>query len=111
MKPGKTTARANVLQAQLQEALAECARLREENARLRALLGLPCEAVAPTGPTSIAVPPAPDPVTGDSPVEAKIALFRNLFRGREDVYAARWETKKERCPGTPRNPWHRGGGG
>jgi hypothetical protein len=25
--------------------------------------------------------------------EQKIALFRSLFRGREDVYAVRWETK------------------
>ena len=29
-----------------------------------------------------------------SPPEAKIALFRSLFRGRDDVYAQRFETRK-----------------
>jgi superfamily II DNA or RNA helicase/very-short-patch-repair endonuclease len=29
-----------------------------------------------------------------SPVEAKIGLFRSLFRGREDVYARRFESRK-----------------
>ena len=30
----------------------------------------------------------------DSPPEAKIARFRSLFRGREDVYARRFESRK-----------------
>src|SRR5205807_3045584 len=29
-----------------------------------------------------------------SPTKAKIALFRSLFRGREDVYARRFESRK-----------------
>ncbi len=29
-----------------------------------------------------------------SPAEAKIALFRSLFRGREDVYPRRFESRK-----------------
>src|SRR5580698_9400871 len=29
-----------------------------------------------------------------SPPEAKIALFRSLFRGRDDVYARRFESRK-----------------
>ena len=29
-----------------------------------------------------------------SPPEAKIALFRSLFRGREDVYPRRFESRK-----------------
>jgi antitoxin HicB len=33
-------------------------------------------------------------VTNQSPPEAKIALFRSLFRGREDVYARRFESRK-----------------
>ncbi|HQL51350.1 MAG TPA: restriction endonuclease subunit R, partial [Kiritimatiellia bacterium] len=32
------------------------------------------------------------PVTGASPPDAKVALFRSLFRGREDVYAYRFES-------------------
>lgn len=30
-----------------------------------------------------------------SPPEVKIALFRSLFRGRDDVYARRFESKKQ----------------
>ena len=33
-------------------------------------------------------------VNKTSPVEAKIALFRSLFRGREDVYPRRFESRK-----------------
>jgi hypothetical protein len=29
-----------------------------------------------------------------SPPEAKIALFRSLFRGRDDVYARRFESRR-----------------
>ena len=31
-------------------------------------------------------------ITKYSPPGQKIALFRSLFRGREDVYARRWES-------------------
>ena len=34
------------------------------------------------------------PCTNDSPQDAKIALFRALFRGREDVYPRRFESAK-----------------
>jgi hypothetical protein len=33
-------------------------------------------------------------LTQDSSAEAKIALFRSLFRGREDVYPRRFESRK-----------------
>src|SRR2546430_10434382 len=33
-------------------------------------------------------------VTKDSPPDAKIKLFRSLFRGREDVYPRRFENRK-----------------
>ena len=35
-----------------------------------------------------------NPVHHRSPPEAKIALFRSLFRGREDVYARRFESRR-----------------
>lgn len=45
-------------------------------------------------------------VTMSSPTSAKIALFRNLFRGREDVLPRRWqkpENRKSRlCPHLPK---------
>lgn len=33
-------------------------------------------------------------VSQSSPAHAKIALFRSLFRGREDVYARRFQSRK-----------------
>jgi hypothetical protein len=40
-------------------------------------------------------PPVKDaPVTNASPPAAKIALFRSLFRGREDVFPKRWDNTK-----------------
>jgi len=36
----------------------------------------------------------PSPVTNQSSEQEKIALFRSLFRGREDVYPLRFESKK-----------------
>ena len=69
-------------------------RLREENARLRRLLAvhsipipqLPAENPPLTKPVE---PPAP--VDKEERARQRIALFRSLFRGREDVYARRWE--------------------
>ena len=46
-----------------------------------------------------------------SPPEAKIALFRSLFKGREDIYAKRFESKKTGKSGYQpvcRNEWVRG---
>src|SRR5438093_988454 len=42
----------------------------------------------------ICATPAHDPVTNQSPPAAKIALFKSLFRGREDVYPRRFESRK-----------------
>lgn len=50
-------------------------------------------------------------VTWKSPPEEKIALFRSLFRGREDVYALRYENPKNGKHGyTPvcQNKWRPG---
>lgn len=74
----------------------ELERLRADNERLRGLLGLdhpsrpgPVASWEPTlfqDPTSRAALPTVD---RSSPSEEKIALFRQLFAGREDVYALR----------------------
>jgi len=50
-------------------------------------------------------------VNNQSPPEVKIALFRSLFRGREDVYAKRFESKKTGKSGYQpvcRNEWVQG---
>lgn len=50
-------------------------------------------------------------VTMASAAEAKVALFRRLFRGREDVFARRFESKKSGKSGYQPmcgNEWIRG---
>ena len=50
-------------------------------------------------------------VTKESTLSQKIALFRSLFQGREDVYALRYEGKRGGKPGyTPacKNIWKSG---
>lgn len=65
--------------------------LQAENARLVALLdmhGIEWRVVLPP-----AVVEVKQPETARLSTEAKIALFRRLFRGRTDVYPVRWESK------------------
>src|SRR5581483_173315 len=72
----------------------ENVRLREENARLRRLLAVHSipipQLTAESLPPTKAVEPT-TPVDKEERARKRIALFRSLFRGREDVYARRWE--------------------
>ena len=77
--------------------LAEVQRLREENVRLRSLIiahGIPIpEAAKPSclpPQASNSASEGRNPRVGTA--EQRIALFRSLFRGRDDVYATRWES-------------------
>jgi hypothetical protein len=74
-------------------------RLREENARLRRLLAahsIPIPQLASEKPPPRkTVEPVP-PVHKEERARRRIALFRSLFRGREDVYARRWENNDGR---------------
>ena len=79
---------------------AELAFLRDENARLRHVLGLdaarPARADAWRPTLFGSVRNASDwleYVDHESPAEAKVTLFRELFAGRSDVYAIRWEKR------------------
>jgi superfamily II DNA or RNA helicase len=80
------------------------AELESENRRLRQLLGIEGRpSAAPTWePTLFTRQPAAleREVNRRSPPEEKVALFRALFRGRQDVYALRWENAR-----TGRNGW------
>ena len=76
----------------------ELASLRDENARLRHLLGLDTAKPGSAGCVATeffgGVRNAPDwleHIDHQSPPEAKIRLFRELFAGRSDVYAIRWQ--------------------
>src|SRR5690242_20987772 len=69
-------------------------RLREENARLRRLLAvhnIPIPQLAPENPAPTKPVETAPPVDKEERARKRIALFRSLFRGREDVYARRWE--------------------
>ena len=84
-----------ILKAELAKALAECKRLREENARLRLRIGKDLEgghqdAEAPTLSGDVKAAPSAA-VTVDSAPEVKVSLFKDLFRGRDDVFAVSWE--------------------
>ena len=80
------------LEERLRIALEECSRLRGENSRLREILAAHGLKQDPASPADRPETPIdPSAVTNLSSPDAKLALFRRLFRGREDVYAVRWE--------------------
>src|SRR6266704_8815 len=84
----------NAVAERLKSAQEECDRLRAENARLRAMLGIQDSVSKEPGPTAIRIVSVSDSnIAAPSTPEKKISLFRSLFRGREDVYAIRWEGK------------------
>jgi len=93
-----------ILKVELEKAVAECERLREENARLKLRVGQ-----APVTRASRAEQASAHntnvrtsaTVTADSPPELKVSLFRSLFRGRDDVYALRWEGRGGRTGYSP----------
>ena len=102
------------LQTQLQKALAECASLREENERLKKLLGRSAEQIVSPRKLIISEPPSLYTATGpsvsnNSSIEEQVTLFRSLFRGREDVYPVRWEGKYGNSGYSPAcaNEWKR----
>jgi hypothetical protein len=91
------------LKCQLEEVRRECAQLQAENAQFRQLLGAqPHRETSPDEASSgVRQPERPtEPlVTEQSPIEERIALFRNLFRGREDVYPIWWSNQRTGAKG------------
>src|SRR5574337_296219 len=84
------------LNARQAELLRQIAELQREKASLL----LEQETPLPSGGSPL--------VINQSSQEAKIALFRSLFRGREDVYPKRFESRKTGETGYQpacRNPW------
>ena len=90
----------------LGRALAELDQLREENARLRRLLAT-AEQVEGDGAEPVAPAPGGTKVASDS---EKIAIFQTLFRGRDDVFAIRWEARDGRTGYAPANRYDHGRG-
>lgn len=94
-KPPEPRDSSETLRRELEAMREECLRLRHENERLRKMLRAP----AP----SVETPLAPSPETelfpkteslpalnSNASIAEKVALFRTLFRGREDVYPVLW---------------------
>src|SRR5438445_8648773 len=115
------------LSSKLALAQDECARLREENEQLKKQLlsAQKAHAKIDSGERSSEndtpaknqfqpidnkfVIAAQAAITNTSEPDAKIALFRKLFRGREDVYALRWvgrNGKSGYSPAAPRDDNH-----
>lgn len=85
------------IRIQLQQALAECERLRKENEYLKHILSMMMQKKE----NNHSVTMASSIVNNQSSPEEKIRLFKQLFRGRTDVYAVRWESKNGRAGYTP----------
>jgi superfamily II DNA or RNA helicase len=85
--------------AELEAALSEGRRLRDEVRRLKEILArnsIPLpepEKKATTEDLRLPAPAEIASVAAPTDKDSKVALFRSLFRGREDVYAERWRMK------------------
>jgi hypothetical protein len=81
------------LQSQLQTALTECERLQQEVQFLKGVIA--SHSIPLPEPTCSSLPESAEIADSAAPAspQEKIALFRSLFRGREDVHAERWEAK------------------
>lgn len=73
--------------------------LREENAQLKRLLAA-SERVAGGSVQRAALGPGPTKIATEA---EKIAIFQALFRGRDDVFAVRWEARDGRSGYAPAN--------
>lgn len=94
----------------------ELDQLRQENARLIGLLEAHGIAWRSSRPASTEPAPSGEgdseaaPAKGPSSTQEKVTLFRSLFRGRDDVYALRWQSSSGRSGYAPAcaNEWRPG---
>ncbi|NUM53405.1 MAG: DEAD/DEAH box helicase family protein [Candidatus Hydrogenedentes bacterium] len=99
------------LRKELEQSQRESDRLQSENSKLKDMLeafSVKPAASLKNQPPQRHVESQPD-ITGaipatntsNSTADERIQLFRSLFRGREDVYAVRWESKKGKSGYSP----------
>ena len=85
------------LEQQLQQALKECEQLRQENRKLKTLL----KYHNIQSDDSISNTKIEDPISKKQKINESIKIFRDLFIGRTDVYAVRWESKSGKSGYSP----------
>jgi len=84
------------IEQQLQKALIELNKLKQENEYLKTLLNkhnIPLSKIKTTNEGNM--------ITNYSPPEKKVNLFMSLFKGRNDVYAVRWDSANGRSGYSP----------
>lgn len=86
------------LEQQLQQALQECERLRVENQQLKTLL---IKHNIPTFKTNTLHNTHNLSLSKEQKINERIELFQDLFNGRTDVFAVRWESKNGRSGYSP----------
>ncbi len=97
------------LKKELQEALTEIDQLRQENAQLQqATKESPSSSVIKHNIQIHQPESDSSTINQQSSVNEKISLFRGLFRGRDDVYPKRWESKNNNSGYSPvcSNEWN-----
>ena len=101
----------NELNIHIDRLEAQCRQLLEENESLRSQLGIASsihtDELSPVISATLEQFPAPTHSPTELSTNAKIQLFRSLFKGREDVYSVRWDSKNGRSGYTPAcdNEW------
>ena len=83
------------LKVRIRELEAECKRLTEENSDLHRQLNHYQSKTTSQPPHETSA----SPIDNHSPSDEKVKLFRQLFRGREDIYSVRWENPQKGTAG------------
>jgi superfamily II DNA or RNA helicase len=89
------------LEQQLQQALKECEQLKQENRKLRDLLKYHNIQSNVNYSLQNKRTETEASISKQQKVNERIKLFRDLFKGRTDVYAVRWESKNGRSGYSP----------
>lgn len=104
----------NELNIRIAKLEAQCLRLLEENESLRSQLDIASsihtDELSPVISATLEQFPTPTHSSTELSTEEKIQLFRSLFKGREDVYSVRWDSKNGRSGYAPAcdNEWSSG---
>ncbi|WEG11280.1 DEAD/DEAH box helicase family protein [Pullulanibacillus sp. KACC 23026] len=93
-----------ISEKRLRHLILECERLRDENQKLRELLGTNNISITNSIPASTV---SETSKLRDEKIKDAIYLFKSLFHGRSDTYAVRWEAKNGKSGYAPacQNEW------